>query len=107
VQHGHDPVVLADRSARPMTLAEAQPVLDALGAFAPPELRGGEKSLEIEWAAWTRQRDAAIRSRVATGDEDSVVNLMLYGTGFTQRPSATPDAIRRAPGGVRLEDVMA
>jgi hypothetical protein len=41
------------------------------------------------WPAWVAQRDADIRARVAEGDEDSVVNLLLYGTSFTRRPRPT------------------
>ena len=35
------------------------------------------------------RRDAEIRARLAQGDEDSVVNLWLYGTTFTTLPRAT------------------
>ncbi len=36
-----------------------------------------------------RQRNAAIRARVADGDEDSIVHLLLFGTAFTAAPRAS------------------
>ena len=53
-----------------------------------------------------KQRDATIRARLARGDEDSVVNLMLYGTSFTRRPRATPEAIAASGTGATLAGVM-
>jgi hypothetical protein len=91
--------------ARPITLAEARPVLAALGDHVPQQLRNlSGPDAEARWAAWLKQRDGEIRGRIATGDEDSVVNLMLYGTSFTRWPRATPAAIAQA--NVRLDEVM-
>ena len=53
-----------------------------------------------------KQRDADIRARIATGDEDSLVNLMLYGTTFTRWPRATPAAMAASAAHVRLDAVM-
>ena len=53
-----------------------------------------------------KRRDAGIRARLARGDEDSVVNLMLYGTSFTRRPRATPEAIAASGTDGKLADVM-
>ena len=36
-----------------------------------------------------RQHDADVRARVAGGDEDSIVHLLLFGTSFTKAPRAT------------------
>jgi hypothetical protein len=102
-----DRAALPDGAARPMTLAEARPLFAALGDLVPPELRDRhDVEAEAGWAAWMTRRDADIRARVAIGDEDSVINLMLYGTRFTRRPRATPDAIASAPGRPGLEAVM-
>ena len=53
-----------------------------------------------------KQRDAGIRARIATGDEDSVVNLMLYGTRFTRWPRATPEALAASTVNASLVQVM-
>jgi hypothetical protein len=91
---------------RRMTLAEARPVLAALGESVPAELRRLSPELEPSWASWMEQRDAGIRARIVTGDEDSVVNLMLYGTTFTSRARATPDAIAASGSETQLAEVM-
>ena len=36
-----------------------------------------------------RQRDAAVRARIESGDEDSVVYFLLFGTAFTRAPRAS------------------
>ena len=84
----------SERVSRPMTLADARPVLAALGDRVPAGLRDlNDADGERRWSSWLGQRDGEIRRRLATGDEDSVVNLMLYGTRFTRWPRATPEAI--------------
>jgi hypothetical protein len=73
----------------------------------PAELRNATGAeADARWSAWLTQRNADIRRRIATGDEDSVVNLMLYGTRFTRWPRATPAAIAASGSNARLEDVM-
>jgi SAM-dependent methyltransferase len=89
-----------------LTPAEARPVVAALGEHAPAELRDPAADFERSWSEWMKQRDASIRSRLARGDEDSVVNLMLYGTSFTRQPRATPEAIATSGTDAKLADVM-
>lgn len=90
-----------------MTRADAMPVLAALGDRVPPALRDpAAADADAGWAAWVKRRDAELRSRRARGDEDSVVNLMLYGTTFTRRPRATPEAIGTPAAVARVDDVM-
>ena len=92
---------------RAITLAEARPVLAALGDGVPSglrDLRGPDA--DARWSDWLKGRDADIRRRIGTGDEDSVVNLMLYGTSFTRWPRATPAAVAASGSNARLEDVM-
>ena len=40
------------------------------------------------WPGWVLQHDASIRSRLERGDEDSIVNLLLFGVTFTKQPRA-------------------
>lgn len=108
------PAPPADRPERSsshlVTLAEAQPVIEALGDRAPADLRatlGSVSGRGAAWDAWITERDRGVRARLAQGDEDSVVHLMLYGTSFTGWPRATPDALASAPGTPSLDDVMA
>ena len=58
--------------SHPMRLAEARPVLAALGDNAPAGLRDlTGADAELRWSAWVKQHDATIRRRIAAGDEDS------------------------------------
>jgi hypothetical protein len=105
--------------------ADAEPILDTLRAdLLPEELRGlPAASLATAWTAWVARRDAAIRARVAAGDDDSIIHLLLYGTSFTKQPPITDQDLAgivvqgagpRAPAFVpsslltaRLDDFMA
>jgi SAM-dependent methyltransferase len=68
--------------------AEARPILQALQPqLRPADLRSATPAqLEALWPGWVAREDAAIRARVAAGDEDSIINLLLYGTTFTKQP---------------------
>jgi hypothetical protein len=97
----------SDRATRTMSLAEARPILAAVGDSVPPAFRDhAGTDADATWSAWVRQRDADIRTRIAGGDEDSVVNLMLYGTRFTRWPRATPDALAASRSAAALDRVM-
>lgn len=95
--------------------ADARPVIDALHDDLPAALRSKSAAeLESVWPDWVTSRDAAIRARLARGDDDSIVNLWLYGTSFTKQPRATerdvPAAGTREMSQVvrlRLEDFVA
>src|SRR5437667_4220940 len=68
--------------------AEARPIFQALQPqLWPADLRT-KTPAEIEslWPGWVAGEDAAIRARVQAGDEDSIINLLLYGTTFTRQP---------------------
>ena len=46
------------------------------------------------WDAWIRARDAEVRGRIDRGIEDSISNLILYGTSFTSLPRV--ESVERA-----------
>jgi hypothetical protein len=74
-----------------ISFADARPVFETLRPeLLPPDLRGlAAAQREASWPSWVEHRDAEIRSRIGAGDEDSIVNFLLYGTTFTGRPRAT------------------
>ena len=77
----------SDAHIRYTSYEEAQPILKALNEILPSELRFSDsKDLPSRWSNWIVHRDAEIRARLARGDEDSIVNLLLFGTSFTQHP---------------------
>jgi hypothetical protein len=83
-------ILLSQEPAR-IPYSDAKPVFDALrDDLLPPEFRGlAPAQREAAWPGWVMRRDAAIRARVAEGDEDSVINLLQFGTSFTKQPRIT------------------
>jgi len=71
--------------------ADGRPILDLLQPqLWPVELQGRTPAaLESFWPNWVTHEDAAIRARVQAGDEDSIINFLLFGTSFTKQPRAT------------------
>jgi hypothetical protein len=72
-----------------LTYAEARLAFQAAGDLIPADLRGKTPAeLAQLWPAWAARRDREIRDRLVRGDEDSIVNLWLFGTSFTDLPPA-------------------
>jgi len=62
----------------------------------PEDLRGkSPDEVAKAWLGWVCQRDKQIRARLAQGEEDTLVNYMLFGTSFTKQPRETPEAWQR------------
>jgi hypothetical protein len=75
----------------PLSYDDARAALDAHQADLPASLRGLDPAAQAAaWPGWVAEHDAGIRARLAHGDEDSILNLWLYGTSFTTLPRATP-----------------
>jgi hypothetical protein len=73
-----------------ITYEEARPIVEALADVSPAELRGAvAQDQQSIWTNWVVRRDAEIRARVVQGDEDSLVNFLLFGTSFTRTPRIT------------------
>src|SRR5688572_8859749 len=86
------PLVLSGQaSVEFIPYSDAKPIFAALREdLLPPEFRGlTPAQREAAWPDWVRRSDAAIRARVAEGDEDSVINLLQFGTTFTKQPRIT------------------
>jgi len=73
---------------------EARKVLEAMSEL-PAELRSVDSA---GWMKWAARRDSEIRARVVQGDEDSLVNFLLFGTSFTRRPRITSRSITQLAG---------
>lgn len=75
---------------RYISYEEARPVLASLAEALPAGLRAANpRDISSIWANWVVRRDSEIRARLIQGDEDSIVNLLLFGTSFTRRPRIT------------------
>src|SRR5262245_16399934 len=78
---------VATKKASYVPYTDAQPILEALAEDLPAELKGqSADQLKTGWAAWVARRDADIRQRLIQGDEDSLVNVLLFGSSFTKQP---------------------
>src|SRR5215510_914023 len=85
--------------SRFLTYEEARPLLESLDEMLPAELKG--KSAEAQaalWPAWVKAQDAAVRARLLRGDEDTLVNFLLFGVSFTKQPRVTAQEISAQQG---------
>jgi hypothetical protein len=86
--------------ARFVRFSEARPILTELAGNLPPELNTltlGQ--MEDGWPGWIERHDREVRARLDQGDEDTLVNWMLFGTSFTSRPRAVLGAVESGAGG--------
>jgi len=85
----------ASPSIRPTTWSEARSIVERLPDALPrslAEIPPAERP--SRWAGWLATRRQALVARVAQGDVDSVVNLLLFGTSFTKQPRITAKLLR-------------
>jgi hypothetical protein len=57
--------------------------------------------MERAWPVWIERHDREIRARLEQGDEDTIVNWMMFGTSFTSRPRAVLGAVEAGATGDR------
>lgn len=75
-------------------------VRETLTKYEDSDLPGSKITSAEEWDRWIRKQDRDVRSRIDRGVEDSISNLILFGTSFTKLPRlANPDeALDEAAG---------
>jgi hypothetical protein len=74
------------------SFAEVRDVLGPLADVLPPELRIPDAAAAARaWDAWVERQDKTIRSRLQRGDEETIVNWLLFGTTFTKLPRVPLD----------------
>src|SRR6266852_8254639 len=61
-------------------------VAETLKLFADAGLSAIDIKDSTAWNDWVRARDTEVRARVDQGVEDSISNLILYGTSYTNLP---------------------
>ena len=89
-----------------ITYADVQPIWELLRPQLPPTLASATaETRESAFHGWARAQDADIRGRVARGDEDSLVNLWLFGTSFTDLPPARPRDVAMSGDGATLAQI--
>ncbi|MBV9217635.1 MAG: class I SAM-dependent methyltransferase [Acidobacteria bacterium] len=96
-----------------LTVDEARPVISEMSAEAPADLLNlTGAAAAATWTKWVTGQDTGIRARLGQGDEDSLVNLLLFGTSFTKQPRILfaqlqkPDESLKAVFNARLDDFV-
>src|SRR5229473_179800 len=97
---------LQERSAVFIPFSDARQIVAALDEVLPDGLKG-KGDVATVWPTWVARHDAEIRARLARGDEDSVVNFLLFGTSFTKEPRLSLEQLQQlksaesaAPNGI-------
>src|SRR6185503_20836244 len=86
--------------ARFVRYGEARPILAELAGALPPELNAQPPpALEAAWPGWIERHDRGVRARLEHGDEDTLINWMLFGTSFTSKPRAVVGAVESGAAG--------
>ena len=105
------PSACQDATARYLRYSEVQ---DTIPLFAGSGLPGTEIAAPSTWDEWIRQQDKQVRERIDRGVEDSISNLILYGTSYTNLPrlnaaetSITPSGELSAEAGARVRALTA
>ena len=88
--------------ARLVRLQEARSLLTELAGKLPSDLNAlTSAQIEKAWPDWIARHDREIRARLAQGDEDTIVNWLLFGTSFTSKPRAVLGAVEAGATGDR------
>jgi hypothetical protein len=91
-------VFAADTRVQYLNLAEAS---ETLQLFADSGIAGSNITDPGAWDRWIREQDAQVRSRIDGGVEDSISNLILYGSSYTELPRfENPEAALQPDGEV-------
>src|SRR5215831_15534432 len=79
-----------DSNPRYISYEQARPIVEAFRQVLPAELQSlPAQNTAAAWDKWVAARDRQIRARLDRGDEDSLVNFLLFGTSFTSRRRLT------------------
>lgn len=93
----------AERSVIPYE--EVETLLQIPQVQAPPELaEAGDR--RAAWHRWLERHRAELDARLLRGDEDSIVNLMLYGTTFTSVRRATQQDLSMRGGRLESNEIL-
>ena len=79
-------VLAALARENPVRYLRFEEVQETLRLHADSGLPGSDIQGSEAWESWIRARDAEVRARIDRGVEDSISNLILYGTSFTALP---------------------
>jgi len=106
VAASNDQILARSSRIAPIPISDVSHVIGGVRPKVPPPFTASDSNLETAWARWIDQHNDRLRERLDRGDEDSVVNLWMYGTSFTRvRPARPHDFVAGDPD--TLESVLA
>jgi hypothetical protein len=87
---------------------DVKAIADVLRPDLLPEPLAAARAADAEsaWSEWVVGHDRDIRARVARGDDDSVLNLVFYGTTFTRLPRVTERDLANMADGAAAPEVL-
>lgn len=92
---------------RMISLEEAQPLIESLPNSLPAAIQDtATAARDAAWRAWATSHDREIRARLLAGDEDSIVNLWMFGTSFTKHPRVTTSVLEKMRNRDAIEDLL-
>jgi hypothetical protein len=88
-------VCLARQGVVNLAFEDARPIVQALDEVAPQGLRGlGAADQAAAWPKWLARFENMVRERMVRGDEDTLVNFLMFGTSYTRQPRLAPTDFR-------------
>jgi len=81
----------AGQGVSSLSYEDAREIVRAMDEVVPPELKG--KSPETQagiWPNWLAGLNSQIRKRLLQGDEDTLINFLLFGASYTRQPRLGP-----------------
>jgi hypothetical protein len=82
-----------------LSFTDARPILQAMEEVLPPILRARNAEAQAaQWPAWLSAFNTEVRARLRRGDEDTLVNFLLFGTSFTSQPRLSAADFQPVPG---------
>src|SRR6185295_9871108 len=96
----------ASAAARYVAYDEVSGVLTSLAGLVSPDLKNGDTLLPARWPEWASRYDRQIRSRLEAGDQETIVNWLLFGTTFTKQPRVPLEELGTSSPTRRLTDAQ-
>jgi len=69
-----------------LTYDRVEPLLKSNRFSLPKDLSESSGGIRAGWSRWIQTHDREIRTRLLRGEEDTLVNFILFGVSFTQLP---------------------
>jgi hypothetical protein len=77
----------AEQAIESISYGDAMPIVRAMDEILPSELKGRSPQAQAgAWPRWIAGLNSRIRARLLQGDEDTLINFLLFGSAYTPQP---------------------